>query len=55
MIRYLTTKDSYEKMLQDGIIKARRKNGRDKGVISFETFNNNDVLVSIFLKEKEKI
>ncbi|WP_346896556.1 hypothetical protein [Clostridium sp. UBA7503] len=54
MIRHLTTMYAYEKVLQDGVIKARRKNGREKDVISFETFNNNDVLVSIFLKEKGK-
>lgn len=52
MIRHLTSKFNYENIIKDGIIKPRGKRDRDFGVVSFEKFNENNILVNIIREEK---
>lgn len=53
MIRHLTSEDSYNSIIKDGIIKPREKEGRDKGVVSFETFKGNNNFVEVFKNGKK--
>lgn len=53
MIRHLTTKANYNNIISDKVIRTRKKDGRDRGVISFEKYNENDVFVEIFRDGKE--
>ncbi|MGM8316778.1 hypothetical protein ACSXC4_14960 (plasmid) [Clostridium perfringens] len=50
MIRHLTSKKNYNKILSDGFIKVRTKEGRDFGTVSFEKFNGNDIFIEVFSK-----
>jgi len=50
MIRHITTIKAYESIMKDGYIKPRNKEGRDKGVISFEKYEGNNAFVAIFSK-----
>jgi hypothetical protein len=50
MIRHLTTLEAYESISKDGVIKPRNKDGRDKGVVSFEKYQGNDEFVRLFSK-----
>ncbi|MDS0527105.1 hypothetical protein NNC19_15545 [Clostridium sp. SHJSY1] len=61
MIRHLTSESNYNSIIQDEIIKKREKDGRDKGTISFEILNENNIFVNLYksgrknLKAGEKI
>jgi len=51
MIRHITSEEIYEKIIEEGYVLPSNR-GRECGVVSFEMFSSNNILVELIRRGK---